>query len=262
LKATYCREGLFFPQEVSAEPNLLIHQLLIYITNKFRSLVYRPDTAVLSCEISKGLVYLSTNKKDTLVADKVIICNGNEFKILFSDLFLKSGIVVSKLHMLRSQPMPEFALEGNILTGLTIRRYESFKECPSFNSLKTPTELEELKKWGIHILFKKAMDGSIILGDSHEYASVNQTEQLGFEINQHVNNLMLNEASRIVHMENFRIERSWAGYYAQHPEKDIVEMDIENKIHIRTAIGGKGMTSSAGYAKQSVEKIFATPLVY
>ena len=262
LKETYCREGLFFPQEVSTEPNLLIHRLLIYITTKFPTLTYTPGTSALSCEILKGLVCLTTDKKEIFTADNVIICNGNEFKMLFSDLFLKSGIEVSKLHMLRSQPMPEFPLEGNILTGLTIRRYESFEECPSFTSLSTPPALAELKKWGIHILFKKALDGSIILGDSHEYASVDQPEQLGYEINHHINHLMMNEASRIVQIENFRIASSWAGYYAQHPEKDIVEIDIENKIHIRTAIGGKGMTSSAGYAKHSIQKIFPTHPVY
>lgn len=256
LKSAYCREGLFFPQEVSAEPESTIHRLLIYIGRKFSTLHYQPDTAVLSCDIVEGIVKISTDTHDKFTADKVIICNGSEFKLLFSDLFRKSGIVVSKLHMLRSAPLPNLALEGNILTGLTIRRYESFEECPSFPTLQTPPALQELRQWGIHILFKKAIDGSVILGDSHEYTDVNQPEKLGFEINQHINNLMLAEAARIIDMESFQVASSWAGYYSQHPEKDIVEIDIENKIHIRTAIGGKGMTSSAGYAQKSIERIF------
>jgi len=256
LKSEYCVEGLFFPQEVSAEPESTIHRLLLYISRKFPTLHYQPDTAVLSCDIVESVVKISTDTHDKFTADKVIICNGSEFKLLFSDLFRKSGIVVSKLHMLRSTPLPKLALEGNILTGLTIRRYESFEECPSFSLLQTPPELQELRKWGIHILFKKAVDGSVILGDSHEYTGVDQPEKLGFEINQHINNLMLAEAARIINMNDFQVASSWAGYYSQHPEKDIVEIDIENKIHIRTAIGGKGMTSSAGYAQQSIRQIF------
>ncbi len=256
LKSAYCLEGLFFPQEVSAEPESTIHRLLIYISRKFSALQYQPDTAVLSCDIVEGIVKISTDTHDKFTADKVIICNGSEFKLLFSDLFRKSGIVISKLHMLRSAPLPKLALEGNILTGLTIRRYESFEECPSFLTLQTPPALQELRQWGIHILFKKAIDGSVILGDSHEYTDVNQPEKLGFEINQHINNLMLAEAARIIDMESFQVASSWAGYYSQHPEKDIVEIDIDDKIHIRTAIGGKGMTSSAGYAQKSIERIF------
>lgn len=262
LKANYCREGLFFPQEVSAEPSSMIHRLIEYCKIKFPSLTYRPSTTIIGCHVSGNEVKVVTHTSEVFIADKVIICNGGEFKILFPDLFRESGIEISKLHMLRTVPMPEVGLEGNILTGLTIRRYESFLECPSFHSIQTPEHLMELKKWGIHILFKKAYDGSIIIGDSHEYAGVNDMDDLGFELNQHINQLMFKEAQKIVSFDVSAIASTWAGFYAQHPEKDIVEIDIENKIHIRTAIGGKGMTSSAGYAEKSIQKIFSTSPVY
>lgn len=255
LKASYCREGLYFPQEVSAEPPSMIHRLIEYCKVLFPKLTYKPATTVIDCLVSGDEVRVVTHKSDVFVADKVIICNGGEFKILFPDLFNESGIEISKLQMLRTIPMSEVRLEGNILTGLTIRRYESFSECPSFPTIQTPEYLKELKRWGIHILFKKAMDGSIIIGDSHEYAGVNDMDDLGFEIKHHVNQLMFKEAQKIVSFDVSAIATTWAGFYAQHPQKDIVEIDLENKIHIRTAIGGKGMTSSAGYAHQSIHKI-------
>jgi FAD dependent oxidoreductase TIGR03364 len=253
LKSEYCREGLFFPQEVSAEPTLLIHQLLKYCAARFPNLTYRNYTTICACELVHNLVHV-VGTGITCTAEKAIICNGSEFKILFSNLFVKSGIVISKLQMLRTQPMPALPLEGNILTGLTTRRYESFEECPSFSKIKTPEHLQELKDWGIHILFKKAIDGSVIVGDSHEYFEVGK-EEPGYELNQHINNLMWREASRIVEMSDWKIAAEWAGYYSQHPEKDIVEIDIDNRIHIRTAIGGKGMTSSAGYAQKSISRL-------
>lgn len=262
LKASYCREGLFFPQEVSAEPSTMIHRLIEYCRVKFPNLTYKPSTTIINCHISGDDVRVVTHKSEVFIADKVIICNGGEFKILFPDLFRDSGIEISKLQMLRTMPMPEVGLEGNILTGLTIRRYESFSECSSFASLQTPEHLQELKRWGIHILFKKASDGSIIIGDSHEYAGVNDMDDLGFEVKHHVNQLMFKEAQKIVSFDVTAIASTWAGFYAQHPEKDIVEIDIENKIHIRTAIGGKGMTSSAGYAEKSIRKLFSTHPVY
>lgn len=256
LLPSYCREGLYFPQELSAEPNALIYKLLFYITRKFPSLRYYTQTAVVGCELKEGKVKVSTNKNETFTCDEAIICNGSEFEFLYPELFRASGIVVSKLHMFKTIPYPEAGLDGNILTGLTIRRYESFKACPSYSKIETPPELQELTKWGIHILFKKAIDGSIILGDSHEYAPAGEIEKLGFELNQHINDLMLKEAARIVNMGELKIATSWAGYYSQHAEKDIVEIDLDKKIHIRTAIGGKGMTSSAGYSKKSIDKIF------
>lgn len=254
LKPEYCKEGLFFPQEVSAEPNLLIHRLLEYCTTKFPDLTYHNYTTIKSCEVVNNQVRVLSSHNTVFTAGKVIICNGGEFKILFADLFAQSGIVISKLQMLRTAPMPALPLEGNILTGLTTRRYESFEECPSFSTLTTPDHLQELKRWGIHILFKKALDGSVIVGDSHEYMAVGK-EEPGYEINQHINDLMWQEAARIVDMKDWKLAATWAGYYAQHAEKDIVEIDIENKIHIRTAIGGKGMTSSAGYAQKSIRHL-------
>ena len=257
LKSDYCKEALFFPQEVSGEPEKLIHQLLKYLTYKFSNLTYAPFTTIIDCFVSGGRVKTINNRQEEFTAEKVIVCNGGEFKLLFADLFRDSGIITSKLQMLRTRPMPEAALEGNILTGLTIRRYESFQECASYSSLKTPEHLLELKKWGIHILFKKATDGSIIIGDSHEYADVAHTDDLGFSQSEYINQLMLNEAKRIVNFDVTQIASSWSGFYSQHNEKDIVEIDIEDKIHIRTAIGGKGMTTSAGYAERSIKSIFA-----
>jgi hypothetical protein len=152
--------------------------------------------------------------------------------------------------------MPEVQLEGNILTGLSIRRYESFQECPSYAKLTTPEHYAELKKWGVHLLFKKAVDGSIIIGDSHEYADVNHTDDLGFDINTYINELMLKEAQNIVKFDVSKIASTWAGFYPQHNSKHVVEADLEGKIHIRTAIGGKGMTCAAGYAEASIKEIY------
>jgi FAD dependent oxidoreductase TIGR03364 len=255
LKGAYCKEGLFFPQEVSAEPEKMIFKLHDYTTAQFQNLTYRPSTTIIDCSISSNRVVVVSSKKEEFIADKVIVCNGGEFKLLFPDLFRQSGIVTSKLQMLRSIPMPETKLEGNVLTGLTIRRYESFQECPSYKNIKTPDHLAELKKWGIHILFKKAVDGSIIIGDSHEYADVNHTDDLGFSQNEYINRLLLKEAQRIVNFDVSQIATAWSGFYPQHNEKEIVEIDIEDKIHIRTAIGGKGMTTSAGYAEESIKKL-------
>jgi hypothetical protein len=66
---------------------------------------------------------------------------------------------------------------------------------------------------------------------------------------------MLKEAERIVNFDVRKLSTSWSGFYPQHPDKDIVEYDIDNNIHIRTAIGGKGMTSACGYAEQCINSL-------
>lgn len=252
----YCKGGIFFPQELSVEPDKLIYRIIEYARAKYANFTYKPSTAIIDCSVIGDLVEVTTSSRQKFTAEKVIVCNGGEFKLLFSDLFINSGIVISKLQMMRTVPMPGVQLEGNILSGLSIRRYESFEECPSFAKLSTPEHYAELKKWGVHILFKKAVDGSIIIGDSHEYADVNHTDDLGFGINSYVNELMLKEAQNIVNFDVSKIASTWAGFYPQHNSKHVVEYDIEDRIHIRTSIGGKGMTCAAGYAEASIKQIY------
>ena len=155
--------------------------------------------------------------------------------------------------MLLAAPVAGLNLPGNILTGLSIRRYEAFQECPSYKPIaaNTPDHLVELKKWGIHILFKQATDGSIIVGDSHEYAPATEAEDLGYHTQDFINDLMLAEARRIVTFP-LTIQKTWAGFYSQTPA-EIFEHRIDDSIRIITGIGGKGMSSSAGYAEATIK---------
>ena len=51
--------------------------------------------------------------------------------------------------------------------GSDYQRYESFQECSSYATMTRHHPLNpQLMQWGMHILFKQAVDGSIIIGDS------------------------------------------------------------------------------------------------
>lgn len=257
IQESYAKEALFFDQEISVEPNLMIHRLHEYMKTKFEHFTLLYDSPVIDCYSASNDAEVRLTNGDKFKATKIVLCNGYEFKLLFKDLFKASGQVISKLQMMRTAPVKKIALAGNILTGLTIRRYESFEEyCPSFKTIPLPAHYEELKAYGIHLLFKTAPDGSVIIGDSHEYASATNFDDLGFNLNSHINELMLAEASRIVNFDVRNIAATWAGFYPQHPDKHILEYDIDNRIHIPTCIGGKGMTASAGYAEASIKELF------
>jgi glycine/D-amino acid oxidase-like deaminating enzyme len=139
---------------------------------------------------------------------------------------------------------------------LSIRRYDAFKSCAAYRLLNPEDVTADLRKWGIHLLFKQAVDGSIIIGDSHEYTDVAGKEEPNINVEEQVNELILNEARQILNLPDWRIRRYWNGYYAQSKTKAIFEQVIDQKIHLITGIGGKGMTTAAGFAKQSIEKIF------
>ena len=262
LRPDYVRGGLLFPDELSVEPDRMIYRVIDFIVEKY-GVTYWPNATVVDCQSASGRATVTLAGDDCFEAGQVLICSGYEFRLLYPTLFANSGLIVSKLQMMQTVPMPGIRLPGNILTGLTIRRYEAFSECPSYAHPTTamagiapahrperprPDHLTELKKWGIHILFKQATDGSFIIGDSHEYAPVNQIDNLGFDTNDAINALIITEAQRIVDFPVERIARTWAGFYAQTPA-EIFEHNVDDHIRIVTGIGGKGMTSAAGYAE-------------
>ena len=254
LKPDYVRGGIFFPQEMSVEPEQMIHRLLGFVQENLR-VDYRPGSVVVGCErlTSGATVVLAGGQRFT--SQRVLICSGHEVRLLFPDVLARAGLVVSKLQMLLAAPVAGLTLPGNILTGLSIRRYEAFAECPSYATISQNTpdspataNRTELKKWGVHILFKQAADGSIIVGDSHEYAPATEAEHLGYHTSEAINDLMLTEARRIVQFP-LRIIKAWPGFYSQTPS-EIFDYSVDDTIRIITGIGGKGMSSSAGFSEE------------
>ncbi len=79
LRSEYCKEALFFPQEVSAEPSSTIHQLIEYARLKYPNLTYLPSTTVIDCIVHGSKVKVITHKREIFSADKVVVCNGSDF---------------------------------------------------------------------------------------------------------------------------------------------------------------------------------------
>ena len=256
VDSNYAIGALSFPQEVSAESRTMIHNLHAFLSET-TSIEFSYATPVIGIEDKESEVELHTSNQSKILATKAIICNGKDFRLLFPETFSKSEIEVVKLGMMVTKPMPEIKLPGNILTGLTIRRYESFKALEGYKNLNWENVNQEALNYGIHILFKQRIDGSIVIGDSHLYADASKNEELGFDIDMSINQIILDESKKILNLPNWDIQHYWNGFYSQMKgNEEIFDQPISSNIKIVTAIGGKGMTASAGFSKESIDNFF------
>jgi FAD dependent oxidoreductase TIGR03364 len=256
VDSNYAVGALSFPQEVSAESRTMIHNLHAFL-RETTSIEFSYATPVIGIEDKESEVELQTSNQSKILATKAIICNGKDFRLLYPDLFSQSEIEVVKLGMMVTKPMPEIKLPGNILTGLTIRRYESFKALEGYKNLKWENVNQDAINNGIHILFKQRIDGSIVIGDSHQYADAAKNEELGFDVDMSVNQIILDESKKILNLPNWDIQHYWNGFYSQMKgNEEIFDRHISNNIKVVTAIGGKGMTASAGFSKESIDNFF------
>lgn len=256
LRSDYCKGGLFFPEEITVDSGEMIVKLHKLLVEKF-GLVIQYNTTIVSTQEINGTCEATTGNRDSFQASKIIICGGSEFKTLYPSVFEESDLEVSKLQMLQTKPQGIYTLPSNILTGLSIRRYEAFEECASFEKIKykeDPSSFE--KKFGVHILFKQGLDGSIIIGDSHEYADAKDIDSLGYNLNMEIDEFMIDEAKKIIDLPTYEIQKRWFGIYSQCKNNDIFEFNPSPNIHIITGIGGKGMTGSAGFSKKNIDLIF------
>ena len=90
----------------------------------------------------------------------------------------------------------------------------------------------------------------------HEYATVDCADDLSFELSRDINDYFIAEGRKILDLPSWDVEATWPGFYCQtkHPS-GILTKTVDERIHIVTGIGGKGMTSSAGFAKHHLREI-------
>jgi glycine/D-amino acid oxidase-like deaminating enzyme len=110
-------------------------------------------------------------------------------------------------------------------------------------------EMPEYLKWGIHVMASQNQEGSLTLGDSHEYGWSHDPFDRDY-----INQLILNYLDSFMQVPDRRIAQSWHGVYPK-LTNGATELVIqpERGINIVNALGGAGMTLSFGLAEQVVK---------
>ncbi len=195
----------------------------------------RGDMQVFSREALPALVeYLRTTHGvefvfDTLVKDvgdghvcttsgdwratHTVVCSGHDYLTLLSDALAPLGPRVCRLQMLRVRPTREIALQHALLTGLSCLHYGAFADLPAARDLQREVESTDpaLLDEGIHLLVSPAPDGSLIIGDSHDY----NPDPMPFN-EEHVDAHLLRLAQRLFN-EPLEIMQRWQGVYGARP---------------------------------------------
>jgi len=236
------RGGLYSPTELNIDPKEAIYSITQWLDDHPKCTLRYGEKAL---EVESGYVKTS---KSTFQADKIIICSGSDFQSLYPSVFRESGLIKSKLQMLRTKPMnSNFELGPTLCGELTLRHYASFAQCKSLDvyKKKVAQEMPEYDKWGIHVMISQNSHNELIIGDSHEY---------GFTfdpfIKQEINDLILRYMKKFASVGEINMLENWYGVYAKHPTETEFIAEPEEGVKIATGFGGAGMTFSFGYAEE------------
>ena len=254
IKPSYCTGALFSPDDLTIEPRQLLRRFIPHIVHK-HGIDYRPGTTVVTVEQDGQGCRVRDARGNVFVGKQVFVCSGAEYRTLFPERIKDSGLQVCKLQMMETVALPEKTLPHSILSGLSIERYPAFKGVPAYQQLQQQAKEQSLVDYGIHLLFKQAADGSIVIGDSHEYSSFQDASAKEEYTNYQINAAILGYAQRMLDLPNWNIQKMWNGYYLQHPQLPIYTEQVAENITIVTGIAGKGMSTGAGFVRRHIDAL-------
>jgi len=235
------RSALWSPTETCVDPREVIAALPGHLAGVYgvRFEFGRPVTG-----FAGGRVATPTGAES---ADRLWVCAGDEFGLLYPETCRAAGLSRCKLQMLRTAPFGDrWRLGPMLAAGLTLRHYRAFAECPSLPALKArvAAETPEYDRYGVHVMASQNGRGEVVLGDSHEYG------EFGPFDSEAIDALILDYLATFLDAPGLRIASRWHGTYARHPTDPYHVARPAPGVVAVTAVGGAGMTLAFGLAER------------
>jgi len=201
-------------------------------------------------KVHDGAVETSDGRRFSF--DHLVIAAGDDMRLLFPGELAAAQLTRCRLQMMRTGPQPPgFDLGAILVSDLTLCHYPAFRECPSTALLQArlAEELPRHRAWGVHVIAAQHPDGSLVLGDSHEYAA-----DFDPESRTEVDELILDALRKFACVHDLRIAARWQGIYLKSlAGQTQVVLQPRERVTLVSAMGGLGMTLSWGLARKTVE---------
>lgn len=244
------RGGLFSPHEACVRPA----EAMAALVGHLRRLGVEFHFGVCAVRVLADAVEVADGRRFGF--DHCVIAAGEEMRLLFPAALAAARIGPCRLQMMRSEPLAG-RLGAIMVSDLTLAHYPAFAACPSLAALRdhlAETRAGQLRQ-GIHVIAAQHADGSLTLGDSHEYG-----EDFAPGQRAEVEALILENLASFTRLPDLRIAARWTGTYLKSTEGCTqVVLQPQERVTMVTAMGGLGMTLSWGLAERTVAAWCAVP---
>jgi FAD dependent oxidoreductase TIGR03364 len=194
---------------------------------------------------------VETSGGERFAFNHLVIAAGKEMRLLFPEELAAAQVHRCRLQMMRTLPQPAgFDLGAIFVSDLTLCHYPAFRDCPSTPKLRARLEAECPRHiaWGVHVIAAQHGDGSLTLGDSHQYGN-----DLAPELRADLEELILEALRSFVNVPDLRIAARWHGVYLKSKiGQTQVVLHPRERVTMVAAMGGLGMTMSWGLAQRTI----------
>lgn len=207
-------------------------------------------TGVRVTRVGEGTVETSVG---AFTADHVIVCTGHELPALFPELAAEAELVECALSMTLAATPEHIRTEAAVLSRTSLLRYDAFASMRAAEAVRDEVarSAPELIAVGANVMFGPRPDGTIIIGDSHEYG-----RSVDPFIPESTTEVLLAEAAAVLNQPTgFSIRQRWQGIYASSPTRPLLIETVDERTTVATVATGIGMTIAFGLAERTLADI-------
>ena len=247
LRAHTFAGALYSPHEARVESRDAIPQLAAYLAERY-GVAFLRETALHAAvpprlETSRG----------PIDAEVIVVCSGDDFTALSADRLARYDLTRCKLHMMRVRPEHIDPRLPAIMSDLGMIRYLGYAELPAAKALRTRLEAEQRAhiEAGVHLIAVRSADGSLVVGDSHHYATTPDPFQPAA-----VDDLILDEFAHVFQGPHPKIVERWIGAYASASDRLMLIDRPSDAMRIVLITSGTGASTSFAIAEEVIAELY------
>ncbi|GKT15407.1 TIGR03364 family FAD-dependent oxidoreductase [Acidovorax sp. SUPP2522] len=233
---------LYSPHEMRVESRTAIGLLTQWLAEA-HGVVFRFGEAVL--EVATPRVRTA---RAVLHAERVVVCTHSDIHGLFAERLAPHSLRLCLLHMLRVMPEPGLRLPGSVMADLSLVRYRGYSDLPAAAALREQLQREEAESLanGIHLIVVQSADGSLVVGDSHQYSAAPQPFA-----DERVDDLILRHLRDTVKLQACRVTERWVGIYPSSATTDCLIDRPDDATRLVIVTSGTGASTAFGIAEDT-----------
>lgn len=244
----YLKKGegvLYSPHELRVESNTAIAKLAHWL-EQVQGVDFYNQTTVTSVDLPE--VHTS---RGVLKTEHCVVCPGADFTSLYPDVLATTKAKMCTLNMMRVMPKQAFKLNAAVMSDLSFARYDGFAQLPEAEPLKNLLDdIQSVERQaGVHLIVVQSADGSLIIGDSHDYSD----RELPFR-DTRIDDLIINEFHRVMGVGEIDITQHWLGVYPSANEV-VFKTSPEKGVVIGSVTGGTGASTSFAFGEELIDLV-------
>jgi FAD dependent oxidoreductase TIGR03364 len=226
---------LVSPHSLRVESREAIPKIAVWLTRRFGVQFLRQTTVLCAApprlDTSRGVVQASA----------VVVCPGDDLSGLYAPRIAGYHVTRCKLQMLRLAS-PGVSLPAALMSDLGLLRYAGYSALPEAAPLRARLEAEQHEhlKHGVHLIVVQSADGTLVVGDSHQYAATPDPFA-----NARIDQLILEEFAAATGRRAPAVLERWTGTYASAAAAMFIDAPAAD---VRLVMVTSGTGASAGFA--------------